>query len=216
MLDLVAETRTETDVVTAAPSATMRAAVSASPSDTQSPLVSWTEDVRAARGGDRDAFGRLYSGFARMVHAILLSRLRASDAEDAVQDVFVIAMERLPVLRDDSSFGPWLATIARNRATDLSRRAQHRRPTHNIDSEWPDARRAPASSLEQRAEIERALQAIRDLPETYRETMIMRLVEGMTGPEIATRVGLAPGSVRVHLHRGMTLLRERLQTEEGE
>jgi hypothetical protein len=45
---------------------------------------------------------------------------------------------------------------------------------------------------------------------TYRETLIMRLVEGMTGPEIAERTGLAAGSVRVNLHRGMKLLRERL------
>jgi RNA polymerase sigma-70 factor (ECF subfamily) len=40
--------------------------------------------------------------------------------------------------------------------------------------------------------------------------LILRLVEGLTGPEIAEQTGLAPGSVRVNLHRGMKLLRERL------
>ena len=54
------------------------------------------------------------------------------------------------------------------------------------------------------------LRAIRCLPETYRETLIMRLVEGLTGPEIAERTGMTPDSVRVHLHRGIKLLRERL------
>jgi len=48
------------------------------------------------------------------------------------------------------------------------------------------------------------------LPETYRETLILRLVEGMTGPEIATRTGLTHGSVRVNLHRGMQQLRAKL------
>jgi RNA polymerase sigma-70 factor (ECF subfamily) len=48
------------------------------------------------------------------------------------------------------------------------------------------------------------------LPEAYRETLLMRLVEGLTGPEIALRTGLTPDSVRVNLHRGMKLLRERL------
>ena len=49
--------------------------------------------------------------------------------------------------------------------------------------------------------------------ETYRETMILRLVEGFTGPEIAEHTGMTPESVRVHLHRGMKLLRERLGGE---
>ena len=55
--------------------------------------------------------------------------------------------------------------------------------------------------------------AIRTLPEAYRETLIMRLVEGMTGPEIAERTGLTADSVRVNLCRGMKLLRERLEAK---
>ena len=51
------------------------------------------------------------------------------------------------------------------------------------------------------------LAAIRRLPEAYRETLVLRLVEGLTGPEIAERTGLQPGSVRVNLHRGMQMLR---------
>jgi RNA polymerase sigma-70 factor (ECF subfamily) len=54
------------------------------------------------------------------------------------------------------------------------------------------------------------LDAVRSLPDAYRETLILRLVEGMTGPEIAARTGLTPGSVRVNLHRGMEQLRAKL------
>jgi len=54
------------------------------------------------------------------------------------------------------------------------------------------------------------LDAVRALPEAYRETLTLRLVEGMTGAEIAERTGLTPASVRVNLHRGMKLLREKL------
>jgi RNA polymerase sigma-70 factor (ECF subfamily) len=54
------------------------------------------------------------------------------------------------------------------------------------------------------------LDAVRRLPEAYRDTLLMRLVEGMSGHEIADRTGLTPASVRVNLHRGMKLLRERL------
>ena len=55
------------------------------------------------------------------------------------------------------------------------------------------------------------MDSIRGLPEAYRETLIMRLVEGMTGPEIADRTGLSPESVRVNLCRGMKMLREMLE-----
>ena len=54
------------------------------------------------------------------------------------------------------------------------------------------------------------LAVVRVLPEPYREPLILRLVEGMTGPEIATRTGLTHGSVRVNLCRGMEMLREKL------
>jgi RNA polymerase sigma-70 factor (ECF subfamily) len=66
---------------------------------------------------------------------------------------------------------------------------------------------APAARVEALA----VLETIRALPEAYRETLVLRLVEGMTGPEIAERTGLTAASVRVNLHRGMKLLREKLE-----
>jgi RNA polymerase sigma-70 factor (ECF subfamily) len=60
------------------------------------------------------------------------------------------------------------------------------------------------------AEAAQALAAIRALPEAYRDTLMLRLVEGMSGAEIAERTGLTAGSVRVNLHRGMQLLRDAL------
>ena len=155
--------------------------------------------VRAARAGDRAAFATLYQRFARAVHAVILTRAPYRDARDLVQDVFVIALERLEQLGEPAAFGGWILTIARTRSIDHVRKVQ---PTPLIDE--PEAPAVPT------AEAQRVLDAIRALPEAYRETIAMRLVEGMTGPEIAERTGLAPGSVRVNLHRGMKLLRERL------
>ena len=59
------------------------------------------------------------------------------------------------------------------------------------------------------------LDIVRSLPDAYRETLVLRLVEGMTGPEIATRTGLTPASVRVNLHRGMKLLARKARLKEG-
>lgn len=167
--------------------------------------------IRAAQSGDRTAFGLLYSRYARMVHGILLSRVPYADVDDLVQDVFLQALPRLVSLREVSKFPGWLAAIARNRANDFHRRAQNDITLDEESAGEPAApasnRRAPQASAEARA----ALEAIRSLPEAYREPLILRLVEGLTGPEIAARTGLTHGSVRVNLHRGMQQLREILE-----
>src|SRR5512133_937504 len=80
--------------------------------------------VRAAADGDRGAFGELYVRHARMVHGILLARVRPGDAEDLVQEVFLAAMKQLRGLRTAAAFRGWLGTIARNRAMDYFRRAR--------------------------------------------------------------------------------------------
>jgi len=164
--------------------------------------------VLAARKGDRAAFGGLYTRYARMVHGILLARVPASDVDDLVQEVFLRAMPRLSDLRDIERFGPWLAAITRNRANDYYR--QTRSVAEVTESLPEDENKLPASSTAPDAEAAAILACVRSLPETYRETLILRLVEGMTGPEIAARTGLTPGSVRVNLHRGMQQLREKL------
>ena len=160
--------------------------------------------IRAAAAGDQRAFAALHARYARMVHAILLARLPATDAEDQVQEVFLAAWKKLGQLDDATGFGAWLAAIARNRAVDCLRR---RRPTEALADGWPDARQPSSSDV---AEARQVLAAIRGLPDAYRETLVMRLCEGMSGPEIAAMTGLEEGSVRVNLHRGMKLLREKL------
>jgi len=169
--------------------------------------------VKAAQSGDRSAFGLLYGRYSRMVHGILLSKVPYAAVEDLVQDVFLRALPRLNSLRDVSRFGGWLAAIARNRAIDFHRQSQ---PTDDFDEQIHrgDKEVHPANRVD-RSEAHQALQAIRSLPETYRETLILRLVEGMTGPEIAARTGLTHGSVRVNLHRGMQQLRELLGHKAG-
>jgi RNA polymerase sigma-70 factor (ECF subfamily) len=164
--------------------------------------------VLAAREGDRAAFGGLYARYARMVHGILLARVPASDVDDLVQDVFLRALPRLCDLRDVARFGPWLAAITRNRANDYYR--QTRAVAAVTESLPEDEAELPASNAAPDAEAAVILTFVRSLPDAYRETLILRLVEGMTGPEIAARTGLTPGSVRVNLYRGMQQLREKL------
>ena len=156
--------------------------------------------IRAVAGGDQEAFSRLYASYVRMVHAILLGRVPRRDVDDLVQEVFLTAYTRIGELRDAAAFGGGLAAIARNRATDYLRQA---REQVELPEELPGGDPIEAETLV-------VLDAVRKLPEAYRETLLMRLVEGMSGSEIAERTGLTPASVRVNLHRGMKLLREKL------
>jgi RNA polymerase sigma-70 factor, ECF subfamily len=186
-------------------------AVAANPVDPPAVELGPAEEhwlVQQAAGGDRAAFGELYRRYARMVHGILLTRVPVSEAEDLVQEVFLSAMRQLASLRDPGAFRGWLAAIARNKAMDYHRE----RREHTERGTWEEAQTA-AGGASARAEALRVLDRIRQLPEAYRETLILRLVEGLTGPEIAQQTGLRPESVRVNLCRGMKMLRHLLDVD---
>jgi RNA polymerase sigma-70 factor (ECF subfamily) len=161
--------------------------------------------VKAVLAGNSDLFGRLYDLYAPLVHGILLARVPRSEVDDLVQDIFLHAFKKLHTLRDAGAFGPWIAMIARNRAMDFHR---HSRETVEVTDELRGSQGTQAKAAE-------ILEIITSLPDAYRETLVLRLVEGMTGPEIALRTGLTAASVRVNLHRGMKLLRQKLGYEEG-
>lgn len=150
--------------------------------------------------GDREAFDEIYKMYAPTVHGIVLLRVPYSEVQDIVQEVFLLAYENLPKLRDRNAFAGWLARIARNRAAEFHR-------TKRPAEELPDELSGPKSVSHEALEI---LETIRSLPQAYSETLVLRLVEGMTGIEIAERTGMTHESVRVNLHRGMELLRQKL------
>lgn len=155
--------------------------------------------VCAAQAGDVASFEQLYARYVPIVHAILLGRLPPADADDVAQNVFINAYTKLHSLREPAAFAGWIARSARNAAEDFRRKMSD---TVGLEDAY-----VTHETQADDAEAARALEAIRALPETYRETLMMRLVEGMSGPEISARTGLTPGSVRVNLHRGMQLLR---------
>jgi RNA polymerase sigma-70 factor, ECF subfamily len=183
----------------------------------EQPAPELSEDsklVDAARDGDRAAFGHLYERYARMVHGVLLARVPLGEVDDLVQDVFMKVLRQLSTLRETERFGAWLAAIARNLANDYYRRSV---PEDQLTDDTPDREaeyraKNGISGGDRESQAAAVLDAVRRLPDAYRETLILRLVEGMTGPEIATRTGMTHGSVRVNLHRGMEQLRAKLSS----
>jgi RNA polymerase sigma-70 factor (ECF subfamily) len=158
--------------------------------------------VRRAQASDREAFEVLYARFRRLVHGVLLARLPPDDVPDVAQEVFIQAWKLIGTLQEPAAFGAWVATIARRRAIDHVRGRKESVPFEDRATSG----RNPEAMLRARE----ALDAIRSLPEAYHETLVLRLVEGHSGPEIAALTGLTPDSVRVNLYRGFALLRARL------
>jgi len=153
--------------------------------------------------GDQEAFNELYKMFAPMVHGIILAKVPRDEVDDIVQEVFLSAYKSLHTLREKNAVGAWLAMIARNSAAEFYR-------YRKLTEELPETLEHHDSPHTEAQEI---LAAIRSLPEAYRETLVLRLVEGMTGNEISEQTGLTPLSVRVNLHRGMKLLKQKLGIE---
>lgn len=168
--------------------------------------------VAAARAGGATAapaFAEIHRRFVRVVHGIALSRVGPDEADDVTQDVFLRVHRALPTLRDAAAFPAWICRVARTTAADHLRSAR-RRPAA---APLPDDRAAPAAPVSDDELRGRVLSCLEKIPEAYRETLVLRLAEGLSGPEIAERCGMKPDSVRVNLSRGMALLRPLLRAE---
>lgn len=173
------------------------------------------ELVRRARRGDDKAFGLLVERYQRPAYAVALSVTgRHEDAEDAAQEAFLVALDRLEECRSPERFGGWLMTIVRNRSKNLVRRESLR----ETDEVPPGARsRIPtpdrvAEMTELRGQLRGALM---DLPEMQRQIVLLHDLEGWKHREIADRLDLPCGTVRSHLHFARKALRSALRMVPG-
>jgi RNA polymerase sigma-70 factor, ECF subfamily len=167
--------------------------------------------VRRARDGDGEAFESLVRRYLKVAYAVALSELAdRGDAEDAVQDSFITALERLDECRDPAAFGAWLRRIVRNRARSVGRR-ERVRDTESLESAWSAASaQSPVRDLE-RSETRRRLEsALATLPDVQRRVVLMHDLEGYRHREIAVELDIPEGTVRSHLFFARRALREQL------
>lgn len=163
--------------------------------------------VRAAVGGDRNAFEILYRRHADRVYGAVL-RLAAFDharAEDLTQEAFVRAWQKLESFRFESAFGTWVYRLAVNVAL-MSIRARNADPVSIVDDEHlPDMADTdnPLRAIE-RGELE---EAISGLPPRARAVLVLHDVEGWKHEEIAAELDMAVGTSKAQLHRARGLLR---------
>jgi len=179
-----------------------------------------------ARASDDDLVRRILTG-ERTLYAVLIGRYnqrlfraarailrRDDDAEDAVQQAWVAAFEKLAQFRHESSFATWLTRIAVNEALGRVRTRNRRGDLALVDVRDELAMATQAQSPEQDVaarEMGKLLEHTIDaLPEIYRVVFMMREVEEMGTAETASCLGLTEEAVRVRLHRARHMLQESL------
>ena len=164
-------------------------------------------DVAAAAAGDVRAFERVYRRHVARIHSTAVRMLGAEEADDATQDVFVRAWQRLGQFRGDSAFGTWLFRLGVN--VMLSRRevVATRQRRHVDDAELIDTLSARDASPELGLDFEAAMQR---LPPGMRQIFVLHDIEGYKHDEIAAMLGIAQGTSKSQLHRVRMVLRKYL------
>ncbi len=165
-------------------------------------------DVALAAAGDSQAFERLYRRHVARVHALMRRMVGGeTDAEEATQDAFVRAWERLGTFRGEAAFGTWLHRLAVNVALNW-RKAAGRARTRFDDEASPELLPGRRETGAERMDLEAA---IGRLPPGARQVFVLHDVEGFRHEEIATLMGVTEGTTKAQLHRARSLLRGHLE-----
>lgn len=175
--------------------------------------------VRGAVRIDPDAASALWHAHRRWVAAILLAHMpREADVEDLLQEVAMRLVQNIERIQGPESLRPWLRTVAINVARTQGRRQRVRRAVFPRLAEDPIPRapgseRDPGSDERETASLAMALS--RNLPDEYREPLILRAVRGLSYRQIADILSLPITTVETRLVRARRMLREQLELAEG-
>jgi RNA polymerase sigma-70 factor (ECF subfamily) len=170
----------------------------------------------AARSGDAEALEALLRRHEPRLYRFARRLCRnPADAEDVLQESLLAAARGIGGFRGASSLSTWLYTIARSHCIKKHRRRTPSEISLEADEaqgarERPDAAPDPEATLETRRLRHALERAIARLDRPYREVLILRDVEGLTAPEVATVTGLSVAAVKSRLHRARARVREEL------
>ncbi len=179
-------------------------------------LIDTTSDadlVAACLAGNRDAFGRIVERYQRLLCSLAYSAIgNVTESEDLAQEAFVTAWRRLGTLREPEKLRAWLCTILRHQV-GRARRTDCKEPVrgaesleaateiHGADAATPDT----AMRSEEQAILWHAL---RELPEAYREPLVLYYREHRSVEHVAGDLDLTEDTVKQRLSRGRKLLKE--------
>lgn len=164
--------------------------------------------------GDSEAFAVLVNRYKRPIFNLML-RMTGSweDANDLTQDAFLKVYEQLANFKPSRKFFPWMYTISMNLARDHLRRqksavnAYQMEQNHHCVSVDPNGE---AQRLVRRLDAQRLPELLSELPEDYRESLILRFQEGLTMKDIGAALGITASGAKMRIKRGLQRLRDLL------
>lgn len=173
-------------------------------------------DRLAFRGGDTEAFRRLCEPLLDQVFTVCLRLTRnRAEAEDAAQDTLIRALDRCRLYDPARSFRPWLLKVATNVCHDRMRLVWWRRVLRlgvpaGDDVPGPTVHPDLDAGLDARTRDAQLHAALKQLPEGYREAVVLFHIDDMSYAEMAEITGLKVPALKQRVRRGLLLLRERL------
>ncbi|MBK7403190.1 MAG: sigma-70 family RNA polymerase sigma factor [Phycisphaerales bacterium] len=181
------------------------------------------EDLRlfqAAARSDPEAVRLVWERQRRWVAALLLAyKPREADLEDLLQEVAMTFVRRVGELREAEALKPWLRSVAINAARLAGRKRsivrRHAEGLRLITEQDPPIQRTPDVVLGQQEDARRLLSLALTLPESYREPLLLRCMQGMSYKEIGRIVGLPETTVETRIARGRRMLRELASAQES-
>jgi RNA polymerase sigma factor (sigma-70 family) len=171
------------------------------------------ELVARSLGGDRDAFSRIVSRYQTLICSLAYSRTgNFGQSEEVAQETFVTAWKHLRHLREPAKLRAWLCGIVRNRI-QKSLRQEGREPAHHAEplaraDESPAHEALPSEQAVRREEEAMLWRALEQIPETYRESLILFYREHQSVEAVAAALELSEDAVKQRLSRGRKLLHE--------
>jgi RNA polymerase sigma-70 factor, ECF subfamily len=164
-------------------------------------------DASLAAAGDPQAFERLYRTHVSKVHSLARRMTGGPEADELTQDIFVRAWQKLATFRGEAAFSTWLHRLAVNVILEHRRTLAVRMSRYHAGDETLDRLSSPSATPDLAMDFE---SAIEKLPEGAREVFVLHDVEGYKHREIASWLGISPGTSKTQLHRARMLLRKHL------
>jgi RNA polymerase sigma-70 factor, ECF subfamily len=178
--------------------------------------------IRRVLDGETELFHDLIRPYERLVYVTIYAILKnEAEAEDGAQETMISAFRNLKSFRGESKFSTWLVTIAMNEARKRLRKAKTAHEdslddtvegaegdfTPAVLTDW---REIPLEALERKELKEKLQEAVKGLPEKYREVFVLRDIEELNQEETAAALGINTTLVKVRLHRARMMLQKLL------
>ena len=170
------------------------------------------ELVGRIRSGDAAAFEALYRQHSTRLYNLARRMTGAhGEADDLLQDIFLLAFRKLPSFRGESSLGTWLYRLAMNHCLDVLRNRQTRMGQQTDSLDEPDAAPVvspvPVVGAVSRIDLERAIDT---LPPACRAAFLLHDVEGFGHQEVGSMLGISEGTSKSQVHKARMRIRSYL------